>query len=298
MQNFITRPPVRLLKLGCICLLALVLAACSLARFGYSYGDTVTYWWLNGYVGFDASQKPWAKQRIGALFAWHRRTQLKHYVALLTGAQRRLQHEVTKQQMLDDYDELIKSGDSIVDEIAPDLADLALSMEAGNLEHLRHKFETNNEKYRKDHLRGDLQDKQKSRYKDVMEWAEYWFGNFSDEQEAVIRRASDQRPLSNEMWAADRVLRQQSLIALVQRIQQERLPHAVAAETIKSYIRDNYMLHAGAAPEMKAFYEASKDGAAQLVVTIVNITTPKQKAHAIARLQHWIDDFNALADKA
>ena len=177
----------------------------------------MTYWWLNGYVGFDASQKPWAKQRIDALFAWHRRTQLKHYVALLTGAQRRLQHDVTKQQMLDDYEELIQCGDRIVDEIAARSGRSGLVDEGREPGTFRHKFESNNEKYRKDHLRGDLQDKQKSRYKDVMEWAEYWFGDFSDEQEAVIRRASDQRPLNNELWAADRVVRQQSLIALVQR---------------------------------------------------------------------------------
>ena len=48
---------------------------------------------------------------------------------------------------------------------------------------------------------------------------------------------------------------------------------------------------------MNAFFAASKDGVAQLVVIIVNISTPKQKAHAVARLQQWIDDFNALADK-
>jgi hypothetical protein len=163
---------------------------------------------------------------------------------------------------------------------------------------LRRKFESNNEKYRKEYLHGDLKDKQKYRYEVIMKWAEYWFGDFSDEQEAAIRRASDQRPLNNELWAADRIQRQQSLIALVKRIQRDKPSRAVATETIKSYIRDNYTLRAGATPEMKAFFDASKDGVAQLVVTIVNIATPKQKVHATARLQRWIDDFNALGDKA
>jgi len=278
-------------------LLVLVLTACSLTRLGYSNGDIITYWWLNGYVGFDANQKPWVRQRIENLFAWHRQTQLKGYVTLLSGAQHRLQHEVTKQEVLDDYEALTRCGDRIIDEMAPDMADLALSMDATNLEHLREKFESNNEKYRKDYLRGDLQERQKYRYKVILEWAEYWFGDFSDEQEAMIRRVSDQRPLNNEMWAADRIQRQQGLIALVQRIQREKPPHAVVTEMIKTYVRDNYLLRASATPEMNAFFAASKDGVAQLVVIIVNISTPKQKAHAVARLQQWIDDFNALADK-
>ena len=278
-------------------MLVLALAGCSLARLGYSNGDTITYWWLDGYVGFDSSQKPWVRQRIDKLFEWHRRTQLKEYVKLLTVAQKRLLHDVTKEEVLADYEELTKCGDRIIDEMAPDMADLALSMDADNLEHLRRKFDSNNEKYRKDYLHGDVQEKQTYRFTVIMEWAEYWFGDFSDEQEAVIRRASDQRPLNNEMWAADRIQRQQGLIALIKQIQLERPPRAMVTEMIANYVRDNYLLRASATPEMKAFYDASKDGVARLTVIIVNITTPKQKAHATAKLKQWMDDFNTLADK-
>ena len=297
MQNSITRPAATIIKRLCLCALVLALTACSLARLGYSNGDTITYWWLNGYVGFNSSQRPWVQQRIDKLFVWHRQTQLKEYVRLLTVAQHRLQHDITKEEVLADYDEVTKCGDRIIEQIGPDMADLALSMDADNLEHLREKFESNNEKFRDDYLKGDAQERQEHRFKTLMEWAEYWFGDFSDEQEAVIRKASDQRPLNNELWAADRLQRQEGLIALVKRSQQEKPARDAATEMIKSYVINNYLLRASATPEMKAFFDASKDGVAQLTVVIVNIATPKQKAHATERLQQWIDDFNVLASK-
>jgi len=268
-----------------------------MARLGYSNGDTILYWWLDGYVGFDSGQRPWVQQRIEKLFAWHRRTQLKEYIALLAHGQQRLQHTLTKDEVLADYEELTKCGDRLIDEAAPDMADLALAMDADNLEHLQQKFESNNEKFRKDYLRGDIQEKQEHRYKILMEWAEYWFGDFSDEQEAVIRKASDQRPLNNELWAADRMQRQQGLLALVKQLQLEKPPHDVATARINTYVHDNYLLRSSASPEMKVFFEASKDAVAQLTVVIVNLTTPKQKAFASARLQQWMDDFAALSDK-
>jgi len=299
MQNFITPLRSTLLKrlsLGLIASLMIVmLTACSLARLGYSNGETISYWWLNGYVGFDADQKIWVRQHIDKLFVWHRRNELKQYVQLLTAAQHRLQHDIIKAEVLADYEELTQCGDRALDVAAPDLADLALSMNADNMARLQQKFDSNNETFRKDYLRGDKQEQQEYRYKLVMEWAEYWFGNFSLEQEAVIRRASDARPLNNEMWATDRVQRQQALMALLKRIHAEKPSREAVTEMIKTYVSNSYLLRTGATPEMKVFFEASKDSVAQLAVVIVNITTPKQRTHATEKLQQWIDDFTALA---
>jgi hypothetical protein len=297
MQNFITRPTAALLKRLCICLIVVNLAACSVARLGYSNGETLSYWWLNGYVDFDSSQRAMVGQRLDKLFIWHRQTQLRDYVQLLASAQRRLQHEVSKTDVLADYDELTKRGDRIIEEVAPDLADLALSMNADNFERLQKKFTSNNDDYRKHYLRGDEQEREEYRFKKTMELAEYWFGDFSDAQEAVIRRASDQRPLNNEMWLAARQQRQQTLIALLKRIQLEKPSRDAVAGMLKAYVSSNYVLGSNGTPEMKAFFEASKDGVAQLAVVIINIATPEQKVHATEKLQQWIDDFSSLAGK-
>ncbi|HEX7645706.1 MAG TPA: DUF6279 family lipoprotein [Burkholderiaceae bacterium] len=291
MQNSIIRHGWRLFALG----LVLLLASCSLGRLGYNNADTIVYWWLNGYVDFDTGERPWVRQRIDALHAWHRHTQLKTYVPILVTAQRQLDHNVSKADVMAVYADIDKAIDRLVEQSAPDLADLAIAMSGDNMDALKKKFDATNRKFRKEYLDGDLEERQEHRYKMVMEWAEYWFGDFSDEQEAAIRRASDARPLNNEFWVEDRTRRQQALIALIDRIHREKLSRETAAVLIKNYIANNFLERKEASPEMQAFFAASKDGLAQLTVTIVNLTTPKQRAHAREKLQHWIDDFNVLA---
>jgi hypothetical protein len=45
----------------------------------------------------------------------------------------------------------------------------------------------------------------------------------------------------------------------------------------------------------KAFLDASEQASIQLILTVIKIATPEQKAHAQKRMQGWIDDFNSLA---
>ncbi|MBV8665966.1 MAG: hypothetical protein JO269_05710 [Burkholderiaceae bacterium] len=299
MQNFSAfapRPAV-LAKWLALCLLALSLAACSLARVGYDHGDTLLYWWLNGYAGFHGEQKPWVRQRIAGFMAWHRSTQLEDYVLLLRTAQTRLQGPVTAHSVLADYDELGKRADRVTEQVLPDLADFALMADAANLERLEKKFAANNREFREDYLDGDVSEQQENRYRKIMEQAEYWFGDFSDEQEERIRHASDQRPLNNQWWLDDRIRRQQVLLALLRRIQHDKPPRASVIGMLRDYMNENSLVSSTAPPEMRAFALASKQGVAQIVALIVNIATPEQKAHAHAKLQKWIGDFDALTVK-
>lgn len=291
MQNSIIRNCWRLFAVG----LVLLLGACSMGRLGYNNADTITYWWLNGYVDFEPKQGNWAKQRVDAFFVWHRQTQLKTYIPILSNAQHLLDRNVTKADVMAEYDDIGHALDRAIERAAPDMADLAIAMNSDNLDALKKKFDTTNRKFRKDYLDGDREERQEHRYKLVMEWAEYWFGDFSSEQEAAIRKASDARPLNNEFWVKDRTARQQALIALVDRIHREKLSHDAATALVKTYIANNFLERKDASPEMQAFFAASKDGLAQLSVTIINLTTPKQRAHAKEKMQDWIDDFNTLA---
>ena len=61
-------------------------------------------------------------------------------------------------------------------------------------------------------MRGDTEDRNKVRYKKSMEQFDLWFGDFSREQEAVLRKASDARPLDNEIWLDERMRRQQMIL--------------------------------------------------------------------------------------
>lgn len=295
MKNFITRPCRAWVAKALILFTVTLLLGCSVARFGYRHGETLSYWWLHGYVDFDAEQQLWVRPRIDALFAWQHKTQLKDYVQLLSAAQERVQRNVTQAELLRDFDDLKTRTALLFDRALPDLADLALSLRPQQISHLEKKYASNSDTFRKDYLRGDTDQRQRFRFKKVMQTAEYWFGDFSSEQEAHIRKASDARPLNNGLLLADKIQRQKELIALLKKIQTETPARDVVIVLLRDYINASFFERGTLAPEQKAFFEASRESAAALAMVIINLTTLEQRAHAIKRAQQWIDDFNRLA---
>jgi hypothetical protein len=181
----------------------------------------------------------------------------------------------------------------VIDQALPDLADLALSLEPQQIAHIEKKFASNNDTYRKDYLRGNLEDRQQYRFKKVMKQAEYWFGDFSRAQEARIRAASDARPLNNELRLAERVRRQQALIRGLKKIRAERLDRDAVIAMLREQVAD--VFDGTGRQDNKMPSDAFDDGTAQLVALIWNIATPSQKAHAADRAEKLIEDCHTLA---
>jgi hypothetical protein len=295
MQNFIMQGYRAFSVKFNLLLLACVLAGCSAVRFGYANGDTFVYWWLDGYVDFTDEQKPWVKERIDSLLAWHRKTQLKDYAQILTTVQQRLQQKVTSVDVLAEYATLKKRTLLVLDKATPELTELALSLQPQQIAHLEKKFASNNDKYRREYLRGSLEQRQEHRYEQVMKHAEYWFGSFSEQQQAQIRAASDVRPVNYELWLAERMRRQQELLLILRKFQAERPTKEAAAAILKNYMATS--VEHFTYSENKAFFEATDEGTAQMTAVIINIATPEQKAHVLKRLQKWVEDCETLAQK-
>lgn len=274
--------------------LMLVLAAgCSSLRLAYNNGDTVLYWWLNAYVDLDRDQKGWVREDIDQLFDWHRKTQLRDYVEILRKGQRQLQGNVTQADLLADYDEIKHRTQTLLLKAAPELADLARSLKPEQIAQMEKKFKSNNDDYRKKYLSGDQEKRQQLRYKKSMEQFELWFGSFSSDQEAAIRKASDARPLDNEIWLDERQRRQRNVLNLVQKVQREKLDKDATVALINALIKDSFARLDQS--ERKAFFDSFEESTANLVLTVIKLATPAQKAHAVKRMQGWIDDFNSLA---
>jgi hypothetical protein len=275
---------------------ALLLAACSSLRLAYNNADTLLYWWLDGYVDFEGDQKTEVKQDINDFFRWHRKTQLQDYVQLLQKAQRQLRGNPTPADLMADYADIRDRTEALLLRAAPDIAELALSLKPDQLATMEKKFAKNNAKFRKENMKGDIQEQNKFRYKKSMEQFELWFGSFSKEQEAIIRRASDIRPLDNGIWLDERMKRQGRILALARKIMTERPSKEIATQWIEDLVRSSF--DRLSASERKAFFDAYTQSTLELVHTVVRIATPDQKAHAQKRMEGWIKDLNILAAQA
>ena len=281
------------LRLFFLLLVMVAMAGCASIKFTYNNGDTLTYWWLNAYLDLDSEQSKFVKSDIDDLFLWHRKTQLKDYVQLLTNVQRQMAGTMTRADLVSDYHDIKERSERLALKALPDLADLARTVRPEQIAQMEKKFNSNNETYRKKFLKGDLEKRQKVRYQKAMEQMELWFGSFSSEQEALLRRASDARPMDGEIWLEERMLRQKKILSVLRKIQQEKLSRDATIAQLNGLVKDIFGRFES--PERKQFYDASFDGTFNLILTAVKIATPAQKAHAQKRMQGWISDFNTLA---
>lgn len=294
MKNFSTPDSLirRTFALFLITLLA-VLAGCSTIRFTYNQGDTLLYWWLDSYADLEGSQADVTKRDIDSLFRWHRQTQLRDYAALLGGFQRQLAGNPTQADLINAYKEIRVRGERLAMRAVPELTTLALSITPEQIGNIERKFNSKNEEYKRKFISGSVEKRRRARYKKSMEQFELWFGNFNSEQETIMRRASDARPLDNQIWLEERMYRQRRVLALLRDIQQKKPNREQAAAQIQALMKE--FLGRMDAPERKAFYDASLDQTTKYILTAIRIATPAQKAHAQQRMQGWIDDFHALA---
>lgn len=296
MQKF-SMPPLfsplkkRLLVL-CAAVLLSQLAGCGMARLAYNNGETLSYFWLDRYVDFTDEQQPWVKQEIASVFDWHRRTQLPGYVQFMQGAQQKINRPLQAQDVRNGLADIKARMSLITERALPAMAELAMSLRAEQIAHLERKFAANNDDYRKDKLRGDLEQRQRERFKRMLKQYEYFFGDFSAAQEARMRALSDARPLNNELVLKDRIVRQKAMLAMLRKIQTEKPGKEATIAMLRAYV-DNALNYFGNA-EHRAFYEAFESSNVQQVTEIINLTTPEQKQHLSRTLQGWIKDFQAL----
>ena len=273
-----------------------VIAACSSLRLAYNNGDTLLYWWLDGYVDLTSDQKGFVQKEIDKLFSWHRKTQLNDYIQILQTSQKQLAGNPTAADLQTTYDDVKNRTQKLLLKAAPELAELAVSLEPDQIDNLEKKFASNVDDFRKKNMKGDKEAQQKFRYKKSMEQFELWLGKFSSEQEAQIRKASDARPLDNEIWLNERKRRQNSILTLVRKVQKEKLSKEATIPLINNLVKESFNRLDNS--ENKQFFEASEQGSLQLILTVIKIATPEQKEHAQKRMQGWISDFRSLAAEA
>lgn len=297
MEKFSTPHPL-LQRTRALFLLVLIatLAACSSVRLSYNNGDTLLYWWLDAYVDFEGDQADWVKRDIRELFQWHRKTQLQDYAALLSGFQRQLAGNPTQADLLAGYRQIRSRTETLALHAVPHMADLARSLTPDQIRQMEARFNKKNEEYRRKFVNGSAEKRQELRFEKSMDQFKLWFGRFSNDQEAVLRRASDARPLDSHIWLEERMARQRKILALARKVQQEKPSKEQTEAMITALLREFFGRMD--APERKAFYDHYANSTANYILSAIRVATPAQKAHAQKRMQGWIDDFNALAREA
>lgn len=273
----------------------LLLQACSAVRLGYGNADSLARWWMDQYVDFTPEQEGLVRERLSRLHAWHRQTQLQDYALLLRDARGMVDAGPGTAEMLGLTASVIRRVRTLADRALPDLADLLATLTPQQIDRMANRMSEKNTAYAKDAGLAEGEPAQrKARFKRLMERAEYWFGDFSADQEASIRRLIDAQPTGTQFWYDERLRRQRDWLELVRKVQREKPPRAAVIAMLLDYA-ENFDLAAD--PARRTAATAMRRSGAELGAAIHGLTTKEQRDRARHKFDDLIREMTELAQE-
>lgn len=273
--------------------LALVLAGCSALRLVYTQAGELSYWWLDGYLDFDETQTPMAREAIEQWFVWHRRTQLPDYADLLQRAASEVTQDMTPARACEWFAQIRGRSEVAVEKALPDAAALAMALKPDQLRALQRKHAKNNAEFRDDFLQPDPQKRQAKSVERAVTRSEQLYGSLDDAQRKRIAQRVAASPFDPERWNEERLRRQAEILQVMTRAQQRPQP---AREAVIADLR-NWWRHTLRSPDSgyARYQQALEAYNCDFFAEMHNRTTPEQRAEAQRRLRGWESDFRRLA---
>jgi len=268
-----------------------LLAGCSSVRFGYDNADTLLFFKLDGYLDLTGAQAQLVRERLHALFAWHRATQLPGYAEFLESAGRRVDGRVTASDVYTLTLEINRRLLLVGDHAAADLAVLALTLEPRQVDRLARKLADEDAEGR-EKASGTSRRGLEQRVKRSVARTEEWFGSVSPRQLDFIRATLAERPDREDTWLREREQRRYDLLEVVWRIQAEHPDAETAAMWIRAYFAS---IAEPPDDERRARMHEYRRDNAEMIAGLVNGATAEQKAILLGKLRSYAADFNALA---
>lgn len=270
-----------------------VAAGCSMVgRLGYDHLPTLAAWRADSYLSLNAEQKAIASRRMEALHAWHRSTQLDDYAAMLREIQRTVaQGDVDEARIRAWRLAMFERWRPIADRAAPAVAEFAVTLDPAQMRRLRDEMERDNAKLRREWMPEDRSERIEVRTKRYLDRAELFLGTLTAEQRQLARRLAAEVPDSEEQWFAQRLLRQQDLVATFDRIRTERPDAATASAWMREHLMRYAQVRDGPG---RPFSESSLAASDAMSARMLAISTPRQRQHLQRKLQEWIDLLESL----
>jgi hypothetical protein len=284
----------RLLRRGIIVAAVLLAglggAGCSALRLGYAAAPDVVFWWFDAYVDFDEAQSPRAREAVVDWFAWHRRTQLPDYAALLARAQAELPAETTGERICAWWQEGRERTRSALERGLPALGALAVTLAPRQIAHVEARLAKKNAEYAEQFLQPDPAERRAAGVKRAVERAEMVYGRVDDAMRERIAQLAAASPFDAEMQFAERKARQQELLALLRSVAGGPPDRAMAGlrawwQQVERSPREAYRRYA----------ERLNPFLCHAAAQVHNGATPAQRQAAVQRFKGWEADLRALA---
>jgi hypothetical protein len=276
---------------------ALALTGCGVVRLAYDQAPTLAYWWIDSYIDLNAEQTPRVRDGLERWFAWHRRSQLPEYAALLARAQRELAQATTAAAMCALADEAERRLDIAVDAAAPALAELVLSLTPEQLRHLERQATKKAAEVRADFAQPDPAERREKSFKRTLERYESFYGTLDAAQRDRLAALLVASPFDADRWQAERNQRNRDMVqTLVSTLAAARNVDREAGLALAQAAVRTIAERATRSPRpaYRAYQQRLVQDNCALVATMHNHMTPEQRQHVRSKLKGWEDDLRAL----
>jgi hypothetical protein len=271
--------------------LGTMLAACSAVRLTYNNLPTLSYWWLDGYVDFNAAQSTMVKDELVQLLAWHRQNELPKIAALLEQAAAVAPHDITPAQACAFTEQIRRRLIAASEQAEVPGTELALSLDESQMKYLERKYAKNNVKYADDWRDRSREQQQDKRYDEYLVRNEDFYGRLDEDQRRLLRQLVSQSMFDAKRVDAERRKRQQEALALLRRFGAERTPARQARLALHAYVQRISEPPPG---PWRDYQRALLVEGCQNVATLHNSTTPAQREKAVQRLMAYDADVRSL----
>jgi hypothetical protein len=275
-------------------IIVVTVSACSAIGLAYNNADTLLLSQLDSYLDLDSRQEVFARERAAAFFAWHRQQELPEYVGWLRGLKPKIASGASDAQIAQLATEVNLRMDRAVEKLVPELAELALTLNAAQLERLKEKYAENIVNLNKEYLNKTPAQQREKRFENLLSNIERLYGSLESEQKERLRPLSDARPLNHNFLLAERLRRQQDIVDTLERIRNQRPSLEGATREMKALV---WRFSPSPDAQRRVYFEQVNQGSYKAIALASSLATKEQRLVAQERLETWSRDLTALAIK-
>ena len=282
----------KVLKIIGLSAACLMLAACSVVRLGYGQAPDLAYWWIDSYIDLNEAQTPRLRKELDELAQWHRSRELPEVVLLLQKARQMAPGPISPAHacaLVEDgrmrFNAVTARSEGLVLWLAP-------SLSPAQIEHLTRQLAKSNKEWEADWLRGTAADQLRHRVKQATRRFEMLYGDLDEAQIQLLRTELASSSFDARLWRAERLRRQEDMLATLRRVSAGNLPPEAIREAMQALL-ERLTTPPGAAG--KAYADTMLRENCALFSRIHNSTTASQRARAVQTLRGYEEDFRTLS---
>lgn len=272
----------------------LTLGGCSILQTLYHQAPKYFLWRSNLAFHYNDAQYELAKAHLRQWFEWQRTQQMPQIARFLNRGKAEVLGHISPALACERREETERWARDGIDQAAPRLAQLALSLSPRQISHLEGFFKDKNEDFTDDFLPADPQERQRLAAAFVTKWASIIYGDFSDAQQQQLQADLGRLPFDAATILKQFQRFQVSYVKLVRDAQSQHWSRELMQARIKALLLDGIDPQE---PARQAEMQRWIQSGCQLAADFHNRTTPAQRAKAAKQLATWEVDATELSQE-